>query len=104
MAGARRLRLLVRREVLLQRSTALRGQIGLQAQPWRRPLAWADRARDGLGWLREHPEWPVGAGVALLVMRPKRLLRWTVRGWAVWRLWRRWAPWVQAARGSMAGR
>ncbi len=104
MASPRRLRLLVRRELLLQRSADLRAQIGLQAQSWRRPMAWADRARDGLRWLRRHPEWPVGAGVALLVMRPRRLLRWSVRGWAVWRLWRRWGPWVQAARGAVAGR
>ena len=87
--------LALRREQLLLRSAALRSQLALDAQALAAPLAVADRLRDGARWLRRHPEWPLGAVLLLLALRPRRALRWAVRaGW----LWRQW----QAARRLLA--
>jgi hypothetical protein len=81
--------LAARRERLRMRSTELRLVVGRNAQVLQRPLAVADQVIAGGRWLREHPEWPVGTAVALIVMRPRRLLRWSGRLWWGWRLWRR---------------
>ena len=51
--------------------------------------AGADRLRDGLHWLAERPAVPVAAGVALLVARPRGVLRWGRRAWFGWQAWRR---------------
>jgi len=40
--------------------------------------------RDGWAWLRRHPALPVAALTALVVARPRRVLRWARRGWFVW--------------------
>jgi hypothetical protein len=59
------------------------------AQALERPLAIGDRLLDGVRWLRANPAWPIGTAVALLAMRPRRLLRWSSRLWWGWRVWRR---------------
>jgi hypothetical protein len=78
-----------KREQLLARSAALRLQLARDSQVLVTPLALADKAREGLRWLRQHPQWPL-AGLGLLVLlRPRRAWRWAKRGWWVWRLWQR---------------
>ncbi len=79
----------VRKELLLMRSATLRGQLAQDAQVLRAPLALADSVRDGLRWLRQNPEWPLGGVVLLLVLKPRRTWRWISRGWWAWRLWQR---------------
>jgi hypothetical protein len=94
-----RLRDLARRQqALLVRSTELRLQLGHDLQRWQAPLAVADevhqRGRQAWGWLRNHPEVPLAAGVALLVLRPRRVLalcwRWGRRAWLAKGLYDRW--------------
>ncbi len=57
-----------------------------------------DRVGDGLRWLRGHPQavmtTGITAGVALLVARPRALLRWARRGIVVWRAWRTGRNWL----------
>lgn len=96
--GAHHRELAARREVLRLRSSLLRDQFAAEARAWEAPLALADRAVDGLRWLRQHPEWPVGAAAALLVARPRRVLRWGARALAAWQLWRRARPYLRTAR------
>jgi hypothetical protein len=79
----------LRREQLLLRSATLRGQLARDAQVLQAPLALADSVRDGLRWLRQNPEWPLGGVLLLLVLKPRRTWRWISRGWWAWRLWRR---------------
>ena len=79
----------IRRERLLLRSAALRAQIAQHAAPLKPPLALADQVGDGLRWLRQHPEWPLGGLLAVAVLRPRRALRWSARLWSTWRLWRK---------------
>ena len=79
----------LRRELLLVRSRALRQQLARESQVLETPLAIADQARQGLRWLWQHPEWPIGGLVLLALLRPRRAWRWAARGWWAWRLWQR---------------
>lgn len=85
----RRRELQLRRELLRLRSAELRLSLHLHARALETPLAIADEARAGARWLREHPEWPLGALATLLVLRPRRVLRWGGRLWWGWRMWHR---------------
>lgn len=77
--------LTLRRERLLARSAELRAEVGRQAAALAAPLALADRALEALHWLRQHPQWPLGALVLWTLWRPRRTWRWAVRGWWLWR-------------------
>lgn len=103
MIGARRKRLLARREQLLLRSTVLRYRMGHQARAWQAPLAVADGVGDSLRWLRANLAWPSAALGLLAVTRPRLVLRWGVRGWAAWRWWRRVQPYAAPALRAWRG-
>jgi len=78
-----------RRERLLQRSAVLRVQLAQDGRALQAPLALADTVREGWHWLRRHPEWPAGAALLLVLLKPRRAWRWASRGWWAWRVWQR---------------
>ena len=49
----------------------------------------ADKAGAAWHWAKAHPEWLAGAGVALLVARPRAFFRWARRGFFAWQSLRR---------------
>jgi hypothetical protein len=57
----------------------------------------ADTVRDGIRWLRRHPEWVAGGLVALLVARPGRVLRLAQRGFFAWQIWDKLKKWRASA-------
>lgn len=69
------------------RSTALRLQFAREARVLEAPLAVADRVRDGVRWLRSHPEVVLGGVVVVVVLRPRVAWRWALRSWGAWRVW-----------------
>lgn len=105
MSGfAQRRRVLqLRREALRLRSAELRLSIAHDLQSLQAPAAVIDRGLQGLRWLRAHPALPIGAAVALAVLRPRRALRWGSRLWWGWRLWRRAAGLMERAAGPLSG-
>lgn len=82
----RRCELLLRRELLRLRSAELRLAMAVQSAVLEPPLAQADQMLAGLRWLRRNPEWPLAGGALLLVLRPRRALRWGGLLWSAWRL------------------
>ncbi|MDH4289755.1 MAG: YqjK-like family protein [Aquincola sp.] len=88
MSG-RALALARRQQVLLARSAELRIHAATQLSVLRPPLDLADQFRSGWHWLRTHPEWPIGVAIMVVVLRPRRALRWGLRLWSGWRLLRR---------------
>lgn len=88
MSTANQRALQQRQQALLQQSAALRTSLALQLRPWRPRLHVADQIHAAWGWLRAHPEWVLGAGLVVVVLRPKRALRWGLRLWSGLRLWR----------------
>jgi len=71
------------------RSGQLRADLSLQVQGLRKPLGLADQARSALQWLARNPEWPLGAVVVLVLLRPSRALRWASYAWNGYGAYRR---------------
>jgi hypothetical protein len=91
-------RSLIARQALLQsRSGLLRGRLVLQGRAMTPTLAWADQGWAAAQWLRAHPAWPAAALVALVLVRPRRILGWAGRAVWAWQLWRRVQPLLQRA-------
>ena len=82
-----------RRQQLLSRNAVLRRRLGQDAQALRAPLALADQVRNGWRWLQANPQWLGLGALALMVWRPRRVLRLGGRLWAGWRLWQRLQRW-----------
>lgn len=74
---------------LLLRSTELRLRLMDDAQVLAPPLRLADRVHAGWRWLRDHPEVPLAAVAVVVVLRPRRALRWGLRLWTGWQTFRR---------------
>jgi hypothetical protein len=57
-----------------------------------------DQVGEGIRWLRGHPRvlvtTGVATGVALLVARPRALLRWAKRSFFAWQAWRKGRNWL----------
>lgn len=81
--------LLLRQQLLLHRSQELRSSLVDQAKVLERPLAVVETVQRGARWLYAHPLVPLGALTLVVVMRPRRMVRWTGRAWWLWRAWRR---------------
>ena len=89
--------LAARQQRLLIRSAELRVTLAHQAQALQGPLALADQAVSGARWLRSHPRWPLGALLAVAVLRPRRALAWATRLWWGWDLYKKARSWLQRA-------
>lgn len=76
--------LALKKQRLQIRSAALRTDFSSHAAAWRPVFAIADQGQAALLWLRRHPAVPVAVLVALLVARPRGLLRWLKRGFFAW--------------------
>lgn len=78
--------LALKKQRLQIRSAALRADFSSHAAAWRPVFAIADQGQAALLWLRRHPAVPVAVLVALLVARPRVLLRWLKRGFFAWQV------------------
>lgn len=90
----RQLALALKKQRLQIKSDALREQWQQHARGLAPTLAVADQVRAGIGWLKQHPEVTVGAGVALAVAKPRAVWRWLRRGFTVWQVWRKGQRWL----------
>lgn len=79
----------LRRALLLARSSALRQRFGEEAQALQRPAALADLVRDQVRWWAARPLLLAALVAVPLVMRPARLVSWSLKLWSGWRFWRR---------------
>ncbi len=77
-----------RRERLLARSALQRDELAALLAPLRGPLALADRAVAAAQWVRANPAAVALAAVILVVLSPRRALRWASRAFTVWRGYR----------------
>lgn len=79
-----------RQRYLLARSAELRVSVAQQAQGLKKPLALADKARAAAQWAYSNPVLPLGVGLVLAVVLPKRtLLIWGGRLWGAWTAYNR---------------
>lgn len=104
MRHERRIARALRKQALLQQSRRLREKLAQQAQPLTPWFHGIDRLRAGLRWLAARPAIPVAMLTALLVARPRAVVRWLARGVGAWQLYRQLhAPSTMAATGAGAG-
>ncbi len=82
----------VQRGRLLERISNQRQLLGQEVQPLGDTLRSADRAistlRNGSDYVKQHPEVVTVAVAVLVVLQPRRVWRWTKRGFFAWRTWR----------------
>jgi len=85
--------LAVQRGRLLERSAMQREMLRQQLQPVIGAMQRTDRAmatlRHGTDYLLAHPGMLVSAAAAVIVLRPRRVWRWTRRGLLAWSIWRK---------------
>lgn len=85
---------LARQQRLRVRSAQLRFTLESQTRAFQAPLAVADQVRSGLQWLYRNPQWPLGALLVLVVIRPRRTIIWGRRLWWTWKTFRKVRNWM----------
>jgi len=80
------IRLAERRERLVAQAAAQRMTLAQSIEPWRLPLARADRGLAALRYIKNHPAWIIGGVVLLAALRPGRVGKWLGRGWITWQM------------------
>lgn len=82
----------IERGRLIERSSNQRQLLEQQLQPLGAGLSSADRViagvRKGSDYVKQHPEMVAAGVVVLVVLQPRRVWRWSKRGFFVWRTWR----------------
>jgi len=78
-----------RRARLVAQAETQRTALAQSMEPWRAPLAIADKGLAAVHYLRSHPALLVGAGVFLVALRPNRAVAWLQRGWVAWKVIRK---------------
>jgi hypothetical protein len=79
-----------RRQQLLAQSARQRALIVQHIEPWRTPLALADRGLSVVNYVKQHPVFMVGALSLLGLMRLTRAGKWLQGGWLVVQVARSW--------------
>jgi hypothetical protein len=92
------LTLALKQQRLQLKSAALRAQWIGHAGGLKPLCNGVDRVGQGIRWLQGHPQalitTGVATGVALLVARPRTLLRWARRSFFAWQAWRKGRNWL----------
>ena len=99
----RLLELALQKQRLLLRSDSLRAEFAAAAVVWQPVCSTVDRLRQGVDWLRRRPPLLIALGVAVLVARPRAVLKLAGRGWVVWRTLRHWSASLRKVEGLGAG-
>ncbi len=74
-------RIAAQRQVLLQQLTPLQGALDVRDRTTR-------LIQDAKAFVQSHPLGVALAIVAMVVLKPRTVLRWTQRGFFAWRTWR----------------
>jgi hypothetical protein len=91
--------LVLRQQRLLARNSQLRSEMADVVQGLRKPLAIADAAHACLKWLHQNPILPLVALLAMVLVRPQRVISLGGRAWWVWSMFNRVKTWLNAPLG-----
>lgn len=95
MSIEQHIELALRKERLLERIAAQRGEIAACTETLKKPLALADKLVEAGRLVKQQP-WIAGLGVfAFVVLGRRNLFRWVGRGWTLWRGWRFASRWLR---------
>jgi hypothetical protein len=87
-----------RRRELLARCAEQRSSLHLQMDRWRHALSVHDAVYAGLDYAKRYQLWIVGAAIAIVVIKPRRIKQWLQTGATAAAAWRSIAPFVQTAQ------
>jgi len=87
-----------RRRELLARSAEQRSSLHLQAERWRHTLSPHEMLYGGLDFVKRHQFWIVGAAIAIVAIKPRRLKEWLRTGTTAVSALRSVRPFVQTAQ------
>ena len=93
--------LLIRQQMLVQKSTVLRERLQHQSVVLIKPLWVLDQGKLGLQWLSAHPIWPSAALLVVALLKPRRSLAWGRRIWSVWKTYRTVKAWLLKNRQNL---
>ncbi len=85
----RELELALRRQRLQLKCASQRQAIAQAAGNLAPVFAAGDRVRAGYVYLKQHPEWVIGAAIVVAIAKPRALFGWVRRGVVVWQISRR---------------
>lgn len=94
--------LLIRQQMLVQKSTVLRERLQHESGVLIKPLWVLDQGKLGLQWLSAHPIWPGAALLVVALLKPRRTLAWGQRIWRVWKTYRTVKAWLLKNRQKLA--
>lgn len=75
-----------RRERLVAQAAAQRVALAHNLEPWRAPLALADRGVAAVRAIRQHPALLLGAALVFAAIRPRRAAKWSRFLWVGWQV------------------
>ena len=75
-----------RRERLIAQAAAQRQALAHDIEPWRTPLALADKGINALRFVSRHPKSIVGVIALIAILQPRSAGKWLGRGWVTWQL------------------
>lgn len=90
--------LLIRQQMLVQRSKLLRERLEQQSVILIKPLWVLDQGRWALQWLSAHPIWPATTLLVVGLLKPRRTLVWGRRLWGAWKTYRTVKVWLHKSR------
>lgn len=87
-----------RRRELIARCAEQRNSMHLQVDRWRHALSPHELAETGLEYVKRYQWWIVGAAIAVVAIKPRRIRQWLQTGTTALAAWRSVAPFVQNAQ------
>jgi len=75
-----------RRATLIAKSAQQRSELAQVAVPLKKALELADKGLEAVRYIRRHPVLLAGAFIVTAIWRPKGVIGWIRRGWAMWRM------------------
>lgn len=79
------LEIALRKQRLQLRAEAQRDDMASRLEAFTPILGTLDRMGEGVDWARRHGHLLAGAGVFLLLVKPRATVRWARRGWMGWK-------------------
>lgn len=79
----------LRRERLIARAAAQREAFAYDVEALAPAIGVVDRGIAAVTWVRAHPAVLVAAAGVMLVLRPRRTIRWSFRLYSIWQGYRR---------------
>ncbi len=86
----RAIALALKKQRLQMQSAHLRDQMAVYGRGIEPVFTLADLTQNAWNWVRRRPVIPLAIGIALLVARPRLVIRWGRRAWFGWQALQRW--------------